>query len=68
MEYNVGMAEHKDEEQVTFGYASSKNITFHGKGLELGVTWGEWREMSEKAQAETINEAVWELVDIWVEE
>jgi hypothetical protein len=60
---------HNDDDPVMVGYASSKNISFRNsssKGEELGVTWGEWREMTEKERDEVIEEYVNELVQVWV--
>jgi hypothetical protein len=63
------MAQHKheDDEPVMYGYSSSRNISMRGSDEELGVTWGEWREMSDKQRADAIQETVNELIDVWVE-
>jgi len=57
-----------DHEPVTYEYASHKNITFHGKGLELGYNWGEWRQMSRAEQDDALTGALWELVDLRIED
>jgi hypothetical protein len=58
---------HDDDEPVMFGYASNRNISFHGQE-ESGFTWGEWRQMSRDQQLEAMTETVWELVDLYVED
>jgi hypothetical protein len=60
---------HADDEPVMVGYSSGRNISFRNnykEGDELGVTWGEWREMSRAEQNEIINEYLNNLVDVWV--
>lgn len=59
---------HNDDDEVTVGYASSRNISFHGDGDFLGVTWGEWRKMSQKERDARLDEYVWDLVDVWIED
>jgi hypothetical protein len=56
---------HADSDPVVYGYASNKNISFHGKD-EIGYTWGEWREMSEKERERELQDIVNELVDIYI--
>lgn len=62
------MSKHADDEQVTYGYDSSRNVTFRGEGEELGVTWGEWRAMSQKERDDLLDQTVWELIDLYVED
>lgn len=57
-----------DDKQVTVGYESSRNITFHDSGNELGYTWGEWRNLARKEQDEAIVQFLFELVDVYVED
>ncbi len=59
---------HADDEPVTYGYGSSANITFRGEGIELGVTWGEWRAMPERERNQLLNEKLWELAQIYIED
>lgn len=59
------MPEHNDDDPVTVGYSSSRNISFEGKE-QLGYTWGEWREMSEKEQDEAIQDYANDLIDVYV--
>lgn len=61
------MTKHEDNDDVILGYASSANITFRGE-LYVGYTWGEWREMSQKEKDEAVDEVLYELVDVWVED
>lgn len=56
---------HDDADMVEVQYSSSRNITFHGKD-DLGITWGDWREMSRADRDETVNEWLYELVDVSV--
>lgn len=56
----------KDEEQVVFGYASSKNVTFRGK-VDSGYTWAEWNDLDDRAKSEAMSDAANELVELWVE-
>lgn len=58
---------HKDSDPVTFSYASSANVTFHGTGYDTGYIWGDWREMSESEQQNVINELAHELIDISID-
>lgn len=66
------MPKHADDDPVMVGYSSSRNRTFsseHGRGPEeLGVTWGEWREMSKTERNQIMAEYLNTLVDVWVEE
>lgn len=50
---------------VKFGYASSKSISFKGE-LDTGIPLDEWEDYSDEDKAEVENEALWDLVDIWV--
>lgn len=60
---------HNDDDPVMARYASSRNISFCSRGgEELGITWGEWREMSDREQSEILQEYMNELVDVWIEE
>jgi len=56
---------HADSDPVVYRYASNKNISMYGKG-ELGYTWGEWREMSEKEQERELQDIVNELVEVCI--
>ena len=58
---------HEDSDPVTVSYASSKNISFHGKGIETGYTWGDWREMSQADRDAAIDDVVWDLIEISVD-
>lgn len=58
---------HADNDKVILRYASNKNITFHGFH-DSGVTWGEWRDMDNKEKDGVIADAVFELVDVTVDE
>jgi hypothetical protein len=58
---------HADDEQVTYGYESSRNISFSGKGEYLGVTWREWRAMSEEERTSLLTDTLWELAQVYVE-
>jgi hypothetical protein len=53
------------EETIRFGYASSKNISFRGE-VDTGITREDWAEMSDAEKDEAVNEAVAELVEVWV--
>ncbi len=57
-----------DDEPVTFSFSSSRNIKFRGKGEELGVTWGEWRKMTPSQRDALLNETLWGLVELSVDE
>lgn len=59
------MPKHADHEEVEVRYASSRNITFNGTD-SLGITWGDWREMSEKERDNTVAEFLFNLVDVSV--
>lgn len=48
------MPKHADDDEVLVGYESSHNISFHGKDDELGITWGEWRKLSEEQRTEDV--------------
>ena len=63
------MSRHNDDDPVLVGYESSVNISMRShEPEELGVTWGEWREMNIKGRREVMNEYVHNLVDAWVED
>lgn len=64
------MAEHKDDEPVMFGFSSTRNTSMRSSkgGEEIGYTWGEWRDMSEKEQIGVLIDAAGELVDVWIED
>jgi hypothetical protein len=62
------MTKHADDDPVTVGFDSSRNISFNGEGEELGVTWGQWRAMSEEQRNATISDFVFELIDVFVED
>lgn len=57
-----------DGDPVTVSWSSPRNITFHQDGEELGYTWGEWRDMTEKEKTEALTELLWSLVDLVVDE
>lgn len=57
------MSKHADHDEVEVEYSSSSNISFHGKD-SLGITWGDWREMSEKDRDDAVNEWLYNLVDV----
>jgi hypothetical protein len=61
------MAKNSDDREVVLGYASGKNISFRGK-IYPGYTWGVWRALSQKERDEAIEEELFELVDVWVED
>lgn len=68
--YSHGMPnnrDHADDEPVTVGYSASSNISFNGSGEELGYTWGEWRQMTDREQSDALTEHLWTLVDLYVE-
>lgn len=62
------MMKHNDDDEVTVSYSSSRNISFHGEGESIGITWGDWREMSEKQRNEELDEFLYDLVDISVDD
>lgn len=64
------MPEHNDDDPVMVGYSSSRNITFNSRNGadELGITWGDWRRMSDDEKSEALAEYTSELVDVWVED
>lgn len=51
---------------VKFGYASSKNITFHGT-VDTEIDREDWDEMSWEEQAAVEFEILNDLVELWVE-
>lgn len=53
-----------EDKTVRLGYASSSNISFSGT-LDTGVTRADWDEMSEKDRADTRDELLYELVDLF---
>lgn len=61
---------HADDDQVKVHYSSSRNINFRsrGAGEDLGITWGEWREMSPAEQGEALEDFVNSIVDVTVAE
>ena len=61
------MPKHADDDPVMVGYSSPRNISMTGKD-ELGYTWGEFREMSEKEQGEALQDFANELIDVYVVE
>lgn len=62
------MPKHADDEPVTFSYESSHNITFHGEREELGYTWGDWRAMTPKERADVLNETLWSLAQVSIDD
>ncbi len=54
-----------DTDTIRFGYESSKNITFRGE-VETDITRDQWEAMSQKERDEAMNEAIWDLVQLWV--
>lgn len=62
------MPKHDDNDPVLVGYDSSRNVTFNGQHEELGYTWGDWREMTQKERDDTLEQYLWELVDVYVED
>lgn len=50
---------------VKLGYASPVNISMRGE-VDTGYAREDWDEMSEKEQDEVMNDAVWELVELYV--
>ena len=55
------------EEEVILGYSSSANVTFRGT-LATGVEKARWAVMSEEERDQVIEECLFELVQVWVEE
>lgn len=53
-----------EDKTVRLGYSSSSNISFSGT-LDTGVTRADWDEMSEKDRADTRDELLYELVDLF---
>lgn len=64
----VNEASNDDDLPATYGYSASSNITFRGRGCELGMTKGEWRALSEEKKDAILSEIVWELVEVFVED
>lgn len=58
---------HADDDPVLVGFSSSRNASMHGKHEELGLTWGEWRAMTESERDDLMQEYVNELIDAHVE-
>lgn len=56
---------HNDADEVEVRYESSRNITFRGTDT-LGITWGDWRQMSRDEQDEALTEWLFDLVDVGV--
>lgn len=52
---------------VRIRYASNKDIFFRGY-VDTMISWEEWADMSGPEQAEIIEQVVWDLVDVWVED
>jgi hypothetical protein len=61
------MSKYADDDYVRVGYGSRRNIRFHGVD-NLGVTWGEWREMDEDGKNQVLTEYIAHLVDVWIDE
>lgn len=52
---------------VKLSYAASSNITFRGD-YDTGYTREEWDDLTAPEQNEVITDALYYLVDIWVED
>lgn len=58
------MTKHNDDDPVILEYSSSTNISFHGE-TAVGITWSEWREMSDTEKNEAITDVVFNgLIDV----
>lgn len=55
-----------DEDYVRFHYESSANVSFKGV-IESGLTRAEWVALSEDEQNAAVEEALFDLVQIYVE-
>lgn len=55
------------DEMIMFKYASNHNITFEGEE-ESGYTREEWNELPQKAKDEAVEDFLWGLVDVWVDD
>lgn len=63
------MSKHADDEEVLVSYASSRNVTMRSHQPEgLGLTWGEWRELSPEGRREAMQEYTYSLIEIWIED
>jgi len=60
------MSKH-DDDMVMVDYSSFTSISFHGT-REVGYTWGEWRQMTDREQDDALAEFLFELVDVSVED
>lgn len=56
-----------DDKPLYFTYESSRNVTFHGRD-ESGYTRGEWRGLSDEEKARALEEFLFELVDVYVDD
>lgn len=61
------MPRHNDNDPVVVSYEASSNITFHGTD-EIGFTWEEWRELTSKEREQEIDEYLYQLVDLYIED
>lgn len=55
------------DKKVRLAYGAASNITFHGH-IELDCTREEWDEMSYEEQDAITTQALYDLVEIWVED
>ena len=56
---------HDDSDEVMVRYEASSNITFHGE-RSIGITWGDWRGMSETDKNEALTDWLFDLVSVGV--
>lgn len=59
---------HADDDPVLFGYSSDENITFSGENQDSGLTWSEWRAMSEEERTEARTDFLWTIAEVYVED
>lgn len=51
---------------VKFGYGAASNITFHGT-YDTGIEREDWDEMSNDERESVETQALYDLVELWVE-
>lgn len=57
--------EFMSEETIKLRYSALSNITFHGE-IDTDIPVSEWKAMSSQDQAEVIEEAIGEIIEIGV--
>lgn len=54
----------ENEKTVRYGYSSNTNISFNGT-VDTGYTREEWEDLSDDAKNRTLDELIYELVDLF---